>query len=372
MPLRVVARDGRPHLYLRGTVRGESVFESTGTSDPKIAEQIRIKTEARLLEETVHGKKATVTFEEAADAYMVSGGSTRFLAPLIVHFRGRRIRTIGQAELDAAARILYPNCAPETRNRQCYTPFIAVWTYAVTQDWADIRQWRRPRKPKGTNVRHLAAKERAGTKPITYERAATFVAAMSPAPAYVMTTLFYTGLRPIELFALRAEDINLADRWLVVPHSKTGEPRGVPIHDFLISLLTPLVERGGVIFRTPRDEPYPMLEDGGGQLKTAIIGARKRSGINDVSPYTARHTVSTQLVVNGVHQHIKDQILGHAADDMSRHYTHVPQAPLIEAINTLQVPALWRAAPWLADPIGFQRRLAAGTGRRTDLQRKAI
>jgi hypothetical protein len=36
---------------------------------------------------------------------------------------------------------------------------------------------------------------------------------------------------------------------------------------------------------------------------------------------------STQLVVEGVHPHKKDQILGHAADDMSRHYTHVPQAP---------------------------------------------
>ena len=54
-----------------------------------------------------------------------------------------------------------------------------------------------------------------------------------------------------------------------------------------------------------------------------------------MAPYTARHTVSTQLVVEGVHPHKKDQILGHAADDMSRHYTHVPQAPLIEAINKL-------------------------------------
>ena len=54
-----------------------------------------------------------------------------------------------------------------------------------------------------------------------------------------------------------------------------------------------------------------------------------------MAPYTARHTVSTQLVVEGVHPHKKDQILGHAADDMSRHYTQVPQAPLIEAINKL-------------------------------------
>lgn len=105
-------------------------------------------------------------------------------------------------------------------------------------------------------------------------------------------------------------------------------------------------------------------DGGGGQLKSAITGARKRSGIYDVSPYTARHSVSTQLVVNGVHPHIKDQILGHAADDMSRHYTHVPQAPLVEAINTLPVPAAWRALPWVADPIRWAGLLAEGTGRR--------
>ena len=55
-------------------------------------------------------------------------------------------------------------------------------------------------------------------------------------------------------------------------------------------------------------------------------------------PYTGRHSCSTQLVIAGVHPHIKDQILGHAATDMSRHYTNVPQAPLIDAINQLPVP----------------------------------
>jgi integrase/recombinase XerD len=69
----------------------------------------------------------------------------------------------------------------------------------------------------------------------------------------------------------------------------------------------------------------------------------------------ARHTVSTQLVVNGVHPHIKDQILGHAVDDMSRLYTQVPQVSLIEAINTLPVIKAWGDAPWMKDPRGWTR-----------------
>ena len=110
------------------------------------------------------------------------------------------------------------------------------------------------------------------------------------------------------------------------------------------------------MFRTPRGVPYPVREQLSGQMKTAIKGARARTGITDISPKTARHSVSTQLVVNGVHPHIKDQILGHAVDDMSRHYTHVPQRPLVEAINTLPVVKAWGDAPWMKDPIGWTNR----------------
>jgi len=103
-------------------------------------------------------------------------------------------------------------------------------------------------------------------------------------------------------------------------------------------------------------------------MKTAIRGARRRSGVEGISPYTARHTVSTQLVINGVHSHIKDQILGHAVDDMSRHYTNVPQVPLINAINTLPVIASWAAAPWMKDPVGMSKQYVEGMGARNDLK----
>lgn len=299
-------------------------------------------------------------------SYMEKGGSPRFLGTmdaagkwsgLIGHFGRVRLSTIGQHDLDEAARKLFPRAGAETRNRQCYTPFIAIWNHAVGNQWADPRTWSRPKKPKGTAIK--PAMRRAGTRPISYDEAARFVLAMSPAPAMVMTALFYTGMRPIELFSLDADEDHIdPDRqWLVLSSTKTGEPRGIPLHPFIVPLFCSLSLRGGPLFQTPRGAPYPMTEDGGGQLKTAIAGARKRSGLAGISPYTARHTVSTQLVVNGVHPHVKDQILGHAATDMSRRYTTVPQRPLIEAISTLPVPDSWRGAWWLDDPIAASRKL---------------
>lgn len=367
MPLRKYKR-GKV-WWISGTVHGQTVRESTRAYDEEVAEAIRIKREAGLVSDHVYGAKATRTFAQAVESYLKAGGDNRFLSGLLEHFYEWRLNDIKQSDLDEAAAGTYPTAAPETRNRQCYTPFIAVWNHAVKNGWADVRLWQRPRKPKGTNVVRLRS-TRSGQSPVDYERAATFVSFMSPAPAMLMTALFYTGLRPIEAFALQAEDVDIDKQWLVVQSSKTGEPRGVPLHSFLCCWLGPLVARGGALFRTPRGEPYGAVQDGGGGLKTAINGARRRSGIKDVSPYTGRHTVSTQLVVNGVHPHVKDQILGHAADSMSRHYTNVPQRPLIEAIETLPVPDRWRAIEWTREPGEHWSRLAEGTGKRTDLEQQ--
>lgn len=366
MPLKLVRREGSENWYIRGTVRGTSVFETTGTDNKEAAEAVRIATESRLLTESVFGKSATKTFGECAESYLESGGSPRFLGKknketgqwsgLIGHFMMTKMHKIGQDELDVAAELLYPRASPQTRNRQCYTPFIAVWSFATTRKWAEKRTWSRPRAhKKGTAIR--LKPQRAGTHPVTYERAAKFVAAMSPAPAMVMTALFYSGMRPIELFALMTTDISVEDRWIVVQNSKTGERRGVPMHEFVVPLYTAISTRGSEAFLNARGKPYPLTDEHGGQIATPVYSARELTGIRDIAPYTGRHSASTQLVLNGIHPYIKDQILGHAATEMSRLYTNIPQAQLIEAINTLPVPTLWRECAWLQDPLTWTKKV---------------
>ncbi|WP_431105309.1 tyrosine-type recombinase/integrase [Sinorhizobium meliloti] len=361
MPLVLVKRSDTPNWYLRGSVRGLHVYESTKTSDDAAAETIRILREKQLLDESIFGKKINVTFEQAAKAYIDGGGSKRFLPRILAALGSRPLRKIKQNDLDSLARKLHPDAAPETLNRQCYTPFIAIWNHAVTNEWADLRKWQRPRRVRGTATRKDLS--RSGSQPVDYDRASLFVSHMSPAPAMAMTALFYTGLRPIELFTLEQSDVSVDKRWIVVRSSKTGEPRGVPMHEFLVPLFASLLKRRDAlshVFRSFRGQPYKLAAESGGQLSSSMEGTRRRLAkqgivILDISPYTARHTVSTQLVINGVHPHIKDQIMGHAVDSMSRRYTNVPQASLIEAINTLPVPQTWRSIRWWGDPLACSR-----------------
>ena len=372
---------GKGNFIIRGTdAQGREVYESTKTADKKAARGLLTKKEGGLLTEVVHGKKAVVTFDQAVESYLDNGGSPRFLGEfdeetgkwvggLMTHLNGVPLRKITQADMNLIGKKLYPDVQTDTLNRHLWTPFIAVWRHAVALEWADMRLWLRPKTPKGTTVVRKRP-VRAGTKPVEYETAWNFVEQMSPGPAALMTALFYTGMRPIEIFALSSEMVNIKGRWISLYHSKIGEPRGIPLHEFLVPLFTPLVERGGVMFLSRHGTPYPIDDGESGQMKTAILGARKRSGIKTIAPYTGRHTVSTQLVIEGVHPHIKDQILGHAADDMSRHYTHVPQVPMLKAINKLPTIEAWGAAPWMTDPIGNLKKFVKGTGKRNDLLTK--
>ena len=93
MPLKLVKRPKSPFWIIRGTVRGIRVEESTGVSDRKTAEEIRAKREAELITQSIHGRRATATFAQAALSYLQSGGSNRFLAPVIEHFGARQHRS---------------------------------------------------------------------------------------------------------------------------------------------------------------------------------------------------------------------------------------------------------------------------------------
>jgi len=82
MPLRLYRKRGSPNWYIRGTVRGITVDESSKVADRRAAEEIRAHREAEILKASVYGRAATATFLEAAVRYMEAGGERRYLKRL--------------------------------------------------------------------------------------------------------------------------------------------------------------------------------------------------------------------------------------------------------------------------------------------------
>lgn len=288
MPLKLKRYAARgPNWYLRGTIRGIRVFETTGTDDRKAADAIRIGRESAILQRTVFGPGASVTFAEAAASYLEQGGEARFLgredpvtgkwSGLIGHFLTTPLADIGQAEADEAAGKIYAGTSAATRKRQAYAPLIAVLNHAAAREWLKPPRIRAP-KVKERSVEWASPDYVKALLPHCAPRLRRFV-----------VLIVYTGARLAE--ALRVDwdkDVDLTGRHLTLRRTKNGKMRTCHIPDPLLVELAavPETERRGPVF------PWSNKCHVYGPLRTAC----RHAGLAYLSPHQlGRHTYATWL-----------------------------------------------------------------------------
>jgi hypothetical protein len=128
MPLTLVPpKAGRtPNYRVRGTYLGIRVDRSTETCDKAKARQFHAALKAAI-ERGAFAEKSALTVAAAMTAYVQAGGENRFLGPILRYFgKGSTVDAIDQVGADSAATALYPRATAATRNRQFYTPLLAV------------------------------------------------------------------------------------------------------------------------------------------------------------------------------------------------------------------------------------------------------
>ena len=286
MSLRLVRRPKSPYWIIRGTVRRVRVEESSGTDDKRIAEEIRAKREAKILAKSVYGRRATVTFAEAALSYLQAGGEKRFLESVIKHFGTTPLAKIDQDAIDQGARKLYPLVASSTCDRQFYTPTSAVLKHAAKRGWCSAIILERPSAPP-SRVRWL-----------TLEEANRVIECSGDHLRPLVTFMLYTGARVGEALWLDWRNVDLSRGHVTFVNTKNGDSRGVPINQRALLALANLPHREGEVFRRPDGFPYERpkrIEDtsAGSRIKKAFAGACKRAGVTDFSPHDCRHTWAT-------------------------------------------------------------------------------
>lgn len=328
MPLEIKRRPKSPYWIIRGTVRGIRVEESTGTSDRRVAEEIRAKREAELLTQSVYGRRATATFAEAALSYLQHDGAARFLDPIIRHFGVTPLAQIDQDALDRGAKKLLPKAAAATRNRQFYTPTSAVLHHAARRGWCSLPIIERP-KAGPDRVRWL-----------TIEEADKLIAAAAEHMRPLIVFLLYTGARAGEALWLDWRNVHLDRHHVEFPKTKNGDARGVPLHPRAEAALKALKHRAAEVFRRPDGEPYarptmPNDTSAGSRIATAFAGACRRAGITDFSPHDCRHTWATWH-----YQHNRDlgalqKLGGWKSIRMVLRYAHTNVGELGHTINRL-------------------------------------
>ncbi len=332
---------GTVRANVGGAVRSRYIDETTGIESRELAEAIKIKREAQVLEELVFGPKLSRRFSEAAVTYVetVKPGREQSAAIigrerrdgtvsrcLIDDFGGMLVNAIDQAAVDRVMRERFAHAAPATVQRSLLTPLISVLNFAAERKWCDRPRFWRPKQPRGR------------TRWASQEEVGRIIGAAPPHLRPLIYFLVLTGARMGEALTLQWEDVSLGERWCVFRDTKNGEDRGAPLHHALVALLGNLPgERRGIVFLTPSGVPYAERA-GGGHIKTAWSATLRRAGIADLRPHDLRHTCSTWLTMAGAHEQVRDEIMGHASTSMGRRYSHVPRAALLEAIDRLTAP----------------------------------
>jgi len=375
MPLTLVdPRPGKtPNYGIRGTLkvgnRSKTIFESAGVSDKKLARQVLKVREQEIYGELVAeldgtAKLASHTFEEAALGYLEASKAQSTqrdavlrirqdgkMGPCLVSYFGARlVKEIDQTAVDEAILEHFAGRAPGTIQRYLIGPLTQVlnWAAKPGRKWCDRPEFekldfddRRKRWASEEECRRLVAAAVA-TQPCTAKNIREWQ------QTYFRTLILFlllTGCRISEALELDWSDVDLATRWAVFHNTKRnkrgqdkpGEDRGIPLHRQLIAALSSLPgdHRTGPVFTTANGKAYKKRDYGGGQIRSAWRGVCNRDGIKDLHVHDTRHTCGTRLTVAGVHEQVRDEILGHRSTASGRRYAHVPRQPLLDAIDSL-------------------------------------
>jgi site-specific recombinase XerD len=140
-----------------------------------------------------------------------------------------------------------------------------------------------------------------------------------------------TGLTLSEMYGLTWENVNLNRRVLIIPRSKNGETRYVPINVTALTALSELLKRGdgtGAVIRNVKGMP---LTDPRHWFEAAIRMAK----IRGFSWHCLRHTFASRLVMAGVDLRTVQELLGHKSIAMTVRYSHLAPAHTLAAVERL-------------------------------------
>jgi site-specific recombinase XerD len=145
----------------------------------------------------------------------------------------------------------------------------------------------------------------------------------------MVLAMLLAGLRRCEVLGLRFEDVQVADRRLVVVEGKGGHHRVVPAASRFFDALgrylhderpaTAATGRVFMVLKGPR-RGLPLSAEG---LDEVLEGARRRAGLEHASCHELRHTCLTRLREAGMALEAVQAQAGHASIESTRLYLHL-------------------------------------------------
>lgn len=214
MPLRAI-RTAKGKYQIDGFVEGERVRRRFSARSQLEADEKTHQIESDYRRQIIHGPDSVVTFHHAAAKYVEAGGQGLYLPRLMKYFKNvKAIKLITGEQIREAAKVIYPDAAPATRNRQVIAPASAVINYAHGHGWCG------PIRVKTFSVKTVE-RPYADIDWLLAFRAH----AVTPEIRALATFMFCTGARVGEAIKLTAADVDFDAGTATLRDTKNGEDR---------------------------------------------------------------------------------------------------------------------------------------------------
>ena len=326
--LQVKERAGHWHVHgtLRAAGRSIRVRQSTGLPADRPreeAEAIRVRIEADLLDQVVHGRPPRVAFAAAAVEWLKSADprptDIRNAKALGAHFGTMDLADITTAAIAGYARTRQAGLAPATVNRTLNT-LRSILHFAQRLGWLeDVPHMERPK-----------VKRRSIDKWLDAEDLMLIIGCAAPHLQASLALMADTGCRVSEAIYLPISDLILAEdrARAIFRDTKNGDTYGAPIREWAAQLISAHLgnRTTGPVFVTDKGEPYAdRKHQGGGQIKVGFRAAKRRArrtlllearrqpigsqtrqrlvararNVWAATPHWLRHNLASHLLMNG-------------------------------------------------------------------------
>lgn len=180
-----------------------------------------------------------------------------------------------------------------------------------------------PRKPlNNARERFLSAEEAARLREAV-------AASQNPQLQHIVGLLLLTGARLRELLDAKWEHVDVKRRSWLIPTSKTGKPRHVPLSTAALAIIDQLPRFKDCPWLVPNIETRrPFVS-----LKSAWRRAIKEANLPGLRIHDLRHSAASFLVAAGIDLYAVGKILGHANVASTARYSHLANETLLLAVE---------------------------------------
>lgn len=322
-------RKNSKNYFIQFQLDGKTYIKSTGTSNKQLAERIEAKYRLEVLEQKELGVRESITLEEACNKYLLTKKERRNRKTLQGHIKHiknyinctKQFHTITNRDVNDMYLSLMENYKPS------YIKTIFVTFSSIVKQIDDL-EYKVPKLKfpkiaiKNEKLRYLTKDEETQLLENLNPEKRDFVGAESEAieDAHdIVVLLLDTGCRYGEVIRLEWSDIDFNNRTISIYRPKVDNESILHMTDRVYDVLMKRFNEKDTPWIFPADDKtsarkYPSW---------AIRNAMNKSGLQDCTVHTLRHTFASRLVQRGVSLYQVSKLLGHSTTKTTQRYAHL-------------------------------------------------